>query len=104
MRLLAEKLEDQTSEDSKSVELIFHLIEYYKVDVEFLYEIKALIKDPDLCDEVINYILKKEQGFLDGKYKPKKLVHKVKDKILWCNDRSVYYLPYPNLLNKSLKF
>jgi len=46
MEVLSEKLHENESKDSRHVELIYHLIHYYKVDIKFLQEYKTVFYRP----------------------------------------------------------
>lgn len=101
MEVLAQKLHEHESKDSRFVELIYHLVYYYKFDIKFLQEYKTVFTEPKLSDEISNFVQMKEQDLFLGPTKFQGLDKEIKKRVIQLYEEDWFRYSNENYFDNS---
>lgn len=104
METLAKKFKDFKNfelEESKTSNLLFHLIQYYQFDIKKLNEYKGLLLTKKGVQEIINIINFNEDKFDNGDFDFKKMVSTVHKRIELLDEEESFRCLHRTLSNKN---
>ena len=104
METLVEKFKDFKNfelEESKTSNLLFHLIQYYQFDIKKLNEYKELLLTKKGIQEIINIINFNEDKLYNGDFDFKKMISIVHKRIALLNEEESYRCVQKTLSNEN---